>query len=43
MSHASQSYDFSRPDAAYVELARDLGALLQGEHDLIGKVDQLFG
>jgi GAF domain-containing protein len=35
MSHVSQSYDFSRPDVAYGELARDLGALLQGEHDLV--------
>ena len=35
MSHASQNYDFSRPEVAYAELTRDLGALLQGEHDLI--------
>ncbi len=35
MSHVAQSYDFSRPEAAYAELGRDLGALLQGEHDLI--------
>lgn len=35
MSHATQSYDFSDPDAAYRELARDLGALLSGERDLI--------
>src|SRR5262245_12471598 len=35
MSHVSQSYDFSHPDAAYAELARDLGALLQGERDLV--------
>ncbi len=35
MSHASQSYDFSKPDAAYVQLARDLKALLSGETDLI--------
>jgi L-methionine (R)-S-oxide reductase len=35
MSHATQNYDFSDPDAAYRELARDLGALLAGEHDLI--------
>jgi L-methionine (R)-S-oxide reductase len=35
MSHVSQSYDFSDPDAAYVELARDLSALLSGENDLI--------
>jgi len=35
MSHASQSYDFSNPVAAYDELARDLGALLSGERDLI--------
>jgi len=35
MSHVSQSYDFARPEAAYAELARDLGALLQGERDLI--------
>jgi len=35
MSHVSQSYDFSTPDAAYAELARDLRALLSGEHDLV--------
>jgi L-methionine (R)-S-oxide reductase len=35
MSHATQNYDFSDPDAAYRELARDLGALLTGERDLI--------
>ena len=35
MSHASQSYEFSNPDAAYAELARDLTALLSGERDLI--------
>ncbi len=35
MSHVSQSYDFSDPAAAYTELARDLGALLQGERDLV--------
>ena len=35
MSHVSQSYDFSRPEAAYAELARDLGALLTGERDLV--------
>ena len=35
MSHATQSYDFSNPDAAYDELARDLAALLSGERDLI--------
>jgi GAF domain-containing protein len=35
MSHASQSYDFTNPVAAYDELARDLGALLSGERDLI--------
>jgi GAF domain-containing protein len=35
MSHATQSYDFSRPDVAYQELARDLTALLTGEKDLI--------
>ena len=33
MSHASQTYDFSRPDLAYAELARDLAALLGGERD----------
>jgi L-methionine (R)-S-oxide reductase len=35
MSHETQSYDFSEPDAAYAELARDLAALLSGERDLI--------
>jgi GAF domain-containing protein len=35
MSHASQTYDFSRPEAAYAELSRDLAALLSGERDLI--------
>jgi L-methionine (R)-S-oxide reductase len=35
MSHVSQNYDFSQPEAAYAELARDLSALLSGEHDLI--------
>ncbi|MEJ0084715.1 MAG: GAF domain-containing protein [Pseudomonadota bacterium] len=35
MSHTSQNYDFSKPEAAYAELARDLAALLSGERDLI--------
>ena len=35
MSHVTQNYDFSAPEAAYAELARDLTALLSGEHDLI--------
>jgi L-methionine (R)-S-oxide reductase len=35
MSHVTQNYDFSAPDIAYAELARDLTALLSGEHDLI--------
>jgi GAF domain-containing protein len=35
MSHASQTYDFARPETAYAELARDLAALLSGERDLI--------
>jgi L-methionine (R)-S-oxide reductase len=35
MSHATRHYDFSQPDTAYLELARDLEALLAGEHDLI--------
>ncbi len=35
MSHVTQSYDFSAPDAAYAELARDLRALLAGERDLV--------
>lgn len=35
MSHATHCYDFSQPDVAYSELARDLAALLSGEHDLI--------
>jgi len=34
-THVSQSYDFANPDAAYVDLARDLRALLSGERDLI--------
>jgi GAF domain-containing protein len=34
-THVSQSYDFSKPDAAYAELARDLRALLSGEYDLV--------
>ena len=35
MSHVSRHYDFDSADAAYADLARDLGALLQGERDLI--------
>ncbi len=35
MSHATQHYDFSNPDAAYSDLARDLRALLTGERDLV--------
>ena len=35
MSHATQTYDFSNPTAAYGELERELGALLTGERDLI--------
>src|ERR1041384_733967 len=35
MSHVTQAFDFSHPDQAYAELARDLGALLAGERDLI--------
>ncbi len=35
MSHSSQNYDFGQPEAAYVQLARDLTALLTGERDLI--------
>jgi L-methionine (R)-S-oxide reductase len=35
MSHVSQNYDFSKPEAAHAELARDLTALLSGERDLI--------
>jgi GAF domain-containing protein len=35
MSHVSQTYDFSKPDSAYAELARDLTALLGGERDLV--------
>ena len=35
MSHVAQTYDFRDPAAAYAELARDLTALLTGEHDLI--------
>ena len=35
MSHATQNYDFRNPATGYDELARDLGALLSGERDLI--------
>jgi GAF domain-containing protein len=35
MSHATRGYDFSDSEAAWRELARDLGALLAGEHDLV--------
>ena len=35
MSHTAKSYDFADADAAYRDLARDLRALLSGEHDLI--------
>jgi L-methionine (R)-S-oxide reductase len=35
MTHLIQHYDFSNPDAAYAELARDLRALLSGERDLV--------
>lgn len=35
MSHVTQHYDFSAPEAAYAELARDLRALLSGERDLV--------
>lgn len=35
MSHVTQNYDFTVPDAAYADLARDLTALLSGENDLI--------
>jgi L-methionine (R)-S-oxide reductase len=35
MSHTAQTYDFSDADRAYRELARDLTALLAGEHDLV--------
>jgi L-methionine (R)-S-oxide reductase len=35
MSHATQKFDFTNPDAAYDELARDLAALLSGERDFI--------
>lgn len=34
-THVSQHYDFARPDAGYADLARDLRALLSGEHDLV--------
>ena len=34
-THVSQHYDFSRPGAAYADLARDLRALLSGERDLV--------
>ena len=35
MSHVSQKFDFSQPEAAYADLARDLEALLMGERDLV--------
>src|SRR4051812_37761272 len=35
MSHTAKNYDFDDVDAAYRDLARDLGALLSGERDLI--------
>jgi len=35
MSHATQTYDFSKPDAAYAQLARELTGLLSGERDLV--------
>ena len=35
MTHASKSYDFSKPDEAYAQVARDLRALLSGETDLV--------
>jgi L-methionine (R)-S-oxide reductase len=35
MSHVTQVFDFSQPEQAYAELARDLTALLSGERDLI--------
>jgi L-methionine (R)-S-oxide reductase len=35
MTHVTQHYDFSIPDAAYAELARDLRALLAGERDMV--------
>ncbi len=35
MSHVTQAIDFSHPEQAYAELARDLTAVLSGEHDLI--------
>jgi len=35
MSHTAKNYDFDDVEAAYRDLARDLGALLSGERDLI--------
>jgi L-methionine (R)-S-oxide reductase len=35
MSHATRQYDFTHPETAYREVARDLKALLAGERDLI--------
>ena len=35
MSHVARHYDFSAASTAYAELARDLGALLAGERDMI--------
>jgi L-methionine (R)-S-oxide reductase len=35
MTHVNKNYDFSRPDDAYADVARDLRALLSGETDLV--------
>ncbi|HTU65085.1 MAG TPA: GAF domain-containing protein [Steroidobacteraceae bacterium] len=34
-TYAASSYDFSNSETAWRELARDLSALLHGEHDLV--------
>ena len=34
-THVSHAYDFTEAESGYAELARDLGALLAGERDLI--------
>lgn len=34
-TYAAQTYDFKNSDVAWSDLARDLSALLSGEHDLV--------
>ena len=35
MTHVNKTYDFTKPDDAYADVARDLRALLSGETDLV--------